>query len=59
VAAVINMARALDILTVADGVETREQVELLKSFGCDIGQGLYFARPRPAEAIAELLGAAV
>jgi len=59
VAAVINMARALDILTVADGVETREQVELLKSFGCDVGQGLYFARPRPAEAIAELLGAAV
>jgi diguanylate cyclase len=59
VAAVINMAHALDILTVADGVETREQVEHLKTFGCDVGQGHYFARPRPAEAIAELLGAAV
>jgi diguanylate cyclase (GGDEF)-like protein len=59
VAAVINMAHALDILTVADGVETREQVDRLKSFGCDVGQGHYFARPRPAEAIAELLGAVV
>jgi EAL domain-containing protein (putative c-di-GMP-specific phosphodiesterase class I) len=58
VAAVINMAHALGILTVADGVESREQVEHLKSFGCDVGQGLFFARPRPAEAIAELLGAA-
>jgi diguanylate cyclase (GGDEF)-like protein len=59
VAAVINMAHALDILTVADGVETREQVEHLKTFGCDVGQGHYFARPRPAEAIAELLGTVV
>lgn len=59
VAAVINMAHALGILTVADGVETREQVERLKTFGCDVGQGHYFARPRPAEAIAELLGAVV
>jgi diguanylate cyclase len=59
VAAVINMAHALEILTVADGVETREQVEHLKTFGCDVGQGHYFARPRPAEAIAELLGTVV
>jgi EAL domain-containing protein (putative c-di-GMP-specific phosphodiesterase class I) len=57
VAAVINMAHALDILTIADGVETREQVDHLKSLGCDVGQGQFFARPRPAEAIAELLGA--
>ncbi len=59
VAAVINMAQGLEMLTVADGVETREQVEQLKTFGCDVGQGHYFARPRPAEAIAELLGAVV
>jgi EAL domain-containing protein (putative c-di-GMP-specific phosphodiesterase class I) len=56
---VINMAQGLEMLTVADGVETREQVEHLKTFGCDVGQGHYFARPRPAEAIAELLGAVV
>jgi diguanylate cyclase (GGDEF)-like protein len=58
VGAVINMAHALGILTVADGVESREQVEHLKSFGCDVGQGHFFARPRPVEAIGELLGAA-
>ncbi len=55
--AVINMAHALGLLTVADGVETRTQLEQLKEVGCDVGQGYYFARPRPAEAIAELLGA--
>lgn len=58
VTAVINMAHALGLITVADGVETREQLEHLKEVGCDVGQGYYFARPRPAEAIAELLGAA-
>ena len=55
--AVINMAHALGLLTVADGVETREQLDQLKEIGCDVGQGYYFARPRPSEAIAELLGA--
>jgi EAL domain-containing protein (putative c-di-GMP-specific phosphodiesterase class I) len=55
--AVINMAHALGLVTVADGVETRMQLEQLKEVGCDVGQGYYFARPRPAEAIAELLGA--
>jgi diguanylate cyclase (GGDEF)-like protein len=56
VSAMINMAHALGLVTVAEGVETREQLEYLKDLECDIGQGLYFARPRPAEAIAELLG---
>jgi diguanylate cyclase (GGDEF)-like protein len=56
VGAVINMAHALGLVTVADGVETREQLEYLKAVECDVGQGSYLARPRPAEAIAELLG---
>jgi diguanylate cyclase len=59
VTAVISMAHALGLVTVADGIGTREQVDLLKDFGCDVGQGQYFARPRPAEAITELLGATV
>lgn len=54
--AVINMAHALGLVTIADGVETREQLEELKALGCDVGQGFYFARPRPSEAIGELLG---
>jgi diguanylate cyclase len=58
VTAVINMAHALGLVTIADGVETREQLEQLKEVGCDVGQGFYFARPRPSEAIAELLGTA-
>jgi diguanylate cyclase len=56
VTAVTNMAHALGLETVADGVETREQLEYLKAVECDIGQGHYFARPRPSESIAELLG---
>jgi diguanylate cyclase len=56
VSAVINMAHALGLVTVADGVETREQLEYLKAVECDVGQGSYLARPRPSEAIAELLG---
>jgi diguanylate cyclase (GGDEF)-like protein len=58
VTAVINMAHALGLVTIADGVETRDQLEHLKAVGCDVGQGFYFARPRPSEAIAALLGAA-
>ena len=41
----IDMARALDVLTVAEGVETREQAELLRSLRCDIGQGFLYTRP--------------
>ena len=56
VTAIINLAHSLGLETVADGVETKEQVDELRTLGCDIGQGFYFARPRPSEAIAELLG---
>jgi diguanylate cyclase (GGDEF)-like protein len=56
VSAVINMAHALGLVTVADGVETRPQLEYLKAVECDVGQGSYLARPRPSEAIGELLG---
>jgi diguanylate cyclase (GGDEF)-like protein len=57
VTAVIERAHELGMIAVADGVETREQVEHLKALGCDVGQGRFFAHPRPAEAITELLGA--
>ena len=56
VTAIINLAHSLGLATVADGVETKEQVDELRTLGCDIGQGFYFARPRPSDAIAELLG---
>jgi diguanylate cyclase (GGDEF)-like protein len=56
VTAIINLAHSLGLQTVADGVETKEQVDELRALGCDVGQGFYFARPRPSDAIGELLG---
>jgi len=44
---VLKMARELDLITVAEGVETLEQVDFLKEMGCDIAQGFYYARPMP------------
>ena len=45
--AVINMAKRLGLETIAEGVETREQLELLKKLGCENIQGYYFYRPMP------------
>jgi diguanylate cyclase (GGDEF)-like protein len=55
VAATIEMGRALDMTVVAEGVETREQLDNLRGLGCDLAQGYYFARPAPAAAVTELL----
>lgn len=41
----IEMANQLDILTVAEGIETPEQMEYLKEIGCKIAQGFLFGRP--------------
>jgi EAL domain-containing protein (putative c-di-GMP-specific phosphodiesterase class I) len=56
VAAVISLAQALKLDTVAEGIETEVQVRELRALGCKTGQGYYFAAPQPAEAITELLG---
>ena len=45
----IDIAGFLKIPVVAEGVETKEQYELLKKLGCDIIQGYYFSKPVPAE----------
>ena len=52
---VIDMAGKLGYETVAEGVETEEQFELLKSLGCDIIQGYYFSKPVPDTGIEEIL----
>ena len=49
VSAVIQMARALGINTVAEGVETEEQAIFLASHGCDVLQGYLVSRPLPRE----------
>ncbi|WP_348648672.1 putative bifunctional diguanylate cyclase/phosphodiesterase [Roseateles oligotrophus] len=55
--AIITMAHALGIEVVAEGVETEEQHQLLLDAGCDFGQGYWYARPMPAQALEELLKA--
>jgi diguanylate cyclase (GGDEF)-like protein/PAS domain S-box-containing protein len=55
VRAVITLAHALEILTVAEGVETREQLAFLRQNGCDAIQGYYFSRPVPAAEITAML----
>ncbi|BDF34033.1 sensor domain-containing phosphodiesterase [Lachnospiraceae bacterium] len=45
---VIHLANDLSASTVAEGIETEQQLEFLKSLSCDIGQGYYFCRPVPA-----------
>jgi diguanylate cyclase (GGDEF)-like protein len=58
VKATIDMAHAVGLTVVAEGVETREQEDCLRAFGCDRAQGYLYARPQPAEAITDVLAAA-
>ena len=52
---IMRMAGELKMATVAEGVETHEQVAFLETTGCDIIQGYVFARPMPAAEFTELL----
>ncbi|MEV7042458.1 EAL domain-containing protein [Amycolatopsis sp. NPDC051061] len=53
VTSIIAMAHAVDLTVIAEGVESAEQLELLRSLGCDQAQGYHLGRPVPA---AELFG---
>ena len=46
---VIKLAESLEVPTIAEGVETAEQMLTLKNMGCDVIQGYYFSRPLPAD----------
>ncbi|MDX1347395.1 MAG: EAL domain-containing protein [Thiomicrorhabdus chilensis] len=48
---IINLAHDLDLVVVAEGIETEEQRQLLADLGCDIGQGYLFSRPVAPEKI--------
>lgn len=50
--AIIGMSRSLGIVTCAEGIETREQLEQLRSLGCDEIQGYYYAKPMPIDELA-------
>ena len=49
IAAVVSMAKNINMVTLAEGVETRDQVEFLRTIGCDRLQGYYYCRPLPYE----------
>jgi len=55
VGGIITMARQLSLATVAEGIETAEQAQRLRTLGCLYGQGYYFSRPMPADKCRALL----
>ncbi|HET6963432.1 MAG TPA: EAL domain-containing protein, partial [Acidimicrobiales bacterium] len=55
VRAVVDLADAMGIQAVAEGVETQEQLEGLRRIGCHLAQGYLFARPLAGDALIELL----
>lgn len=55
ITAVIELARQLEVRTIAEGIESELQANLLEDLGCAYGQGYLFSRPVPAEAFTELL----
>ncbi len=44
---IINMAKELNFQVICEGVETDEQIKLLRNIGCEFGQGYVFAKPMP------------
>ena len=57
VAAVVGLGQSLGMTTIAEGVETEEQAEVLSWLGCEWAQGWLFGRPFPAEHIPEMVAA--
>jgi len=57
VAAVVGLGQSLGLTTVAEGVETQEQVEMLLWLGCELGQGWHYGRPAPAAELPAIVAA--
>jgi PAS domain S-box-containing protein len=55
VAAIIGLGHSLDLITVAEGVETEEQAEMLLRLDCKMGQGWLYGRPLPAGRIPQMV----
>jgi EAL domain-containing protein (putative c-di-GMP-specific phosphodiesterase class I) len=53
--ATIVLAHTLGLQVIAEGVETRQQLQVLKDMGCDAVQGYYYSRPLPVDRLLEYL----
>jgi sensor c-di-GMP phosphodiesterase-like protein len=51
----MDLAKSLGALVVAEGIETQEQLDLLRALGCDQGQGYLLGRPGSPDEAAEVL----
>ncbi|WP_211339806.1 putative bifunctional diguanylate cyclase/phosphodiesterase [Solirubrobacter pauli] len=47
---IVGLAKTVGLKVVAEGIETREQLDMLREIGCDLGQGYYFAAPMDVDA---------
>jgi diguanylate cyclase (GGDEF)-like protein/PAS domain S-box-containing protein len=52
---VVSLAHALGLVAIAEGIESKSQLDSLRELDCDLAQGFLFARPGPPEQITELL----
>lgn len=53
--AIISMSHSMNCQVIAEGIETKEQLEYLKQLGCNLGQGFLYSRPAPAADLLMLL----
>ena len=58
VAAIVGLAHSLDLITIAEGIETEEQAEMLLRLECKMGQGWLYGRPLTADRIPHMVDAA-
>ena len=55
VQAIVMLAKSLGLAVIAEGIETKKQLEIVTSLGCEYGQGYYFDKPLPADEAEELI----
>lgn len=53
--AIVSLGKAMKLIVLAEGVETQAQCEYLSGIGCDLAQGYYYSKPRPAAEITAML----
>ena len=55
VKAIVMMSKGLNLQTIAEGIETKEQLDMIIELGCDMGQGYYWSHPLPAEGLGQYI----